>query len=161
MLLLPYFSENAKCGVWRFAEGVSSTSFFLISALFPLHAHQFSLSSLTLPQKISSREQLVPHFGCLPQTLGAFTRNQWLLIFPSTVFFMCGLTWPPPYWPILLSYFHSDVPLYKQRKLVEGRCQTACHILFSICSNQVYSVLFRSPGCFWMYTMHFRRSIRR
>lgn len=39
----------------------------------------------TLPQRISSREQLVPHIGCFPQTQRAFTGNQWLLIFPCTV----------------------------------------------------------------------------
>ena len=102
------------------------------------------------PQRISSREQLVPCIGCFPQTQGGFHRKSMAAYFPLYCGFLCRLTWPRPYQAIPQSYFHSDVPLYKQRKLVEGQCQTACHILFSICWNQVYSVLLRNLGSFWV-----------
>lgn len=72
-----------------------ATPLLSLFVLFPL-SDPPAFSPLTLPQKTSSREQLVPRFGCFPQTLGAFNGNQWLLIFPCTVFFMCGLTCPQP-----------------------------------------------------------------
>lgn len=57
------------------------------SSLFYIHQLSLSFSHSSYPpQRISSREQLVPHIGCFPQTRGggAFTGNQWLLIFPCT-----------------------------------------------------------------------------
>lgn len=87
------------------------------SSLFYIHQLSLAFSHSSYPpQRISSREQLVPHIGCFPQTRGGgggFHRKSMAAYFPLHCSFMCGPTWPQPYRSILQSYFHSDVPLYK------------------------------------------------
>ena len=124
--------------------------FLFISPISLAFSRGYSHPSSNL-QRISSKDQLVPRIGYFPRTQGGFHRKSMAAYFPLYCGFLCGLTWPQPYQSILQSCFHSDVPLYKQRKLVEGQCQTACHILFSICWNQVYSVLLRTQAPFELH----------
>lgn len=128
--------------------------------LYPPAFSSFLLLLKPLYKGFPAESSWCPVLAAFPRVRGGFHRKSMAAYFPLYCGFMCGPTWPQPYWSILQSYFHSDVLLYKRRKLVEGRCQTACHILFSICWNQVYSVLFRNLGLPWSCTMHFRSSIR-